>query len=347
MTAIRTIGLLVASLALMSIAEAQKGGGKPGGKNTPPTGSISDISVTVNSPDSVIDLYAAYSDAEDPDTALSYAVNGNTNPTLFNSVTIDSANGTLTLSYAADAVGVADVTVQVTDTGGKTLIDVFTVAVLEPVIFQEDFNFGFNEYWTSDRSLHPLIGADYVGIVVTGGSPTITFRTDGETLRLYTQKPPQKTSYSFVSLDTFSAVKQVQARFNTMVQGSGSLDGLFHVFLVNASDPTKFVGIYPYAACNAACSQVIVHSTNGRHTINYSFQNNTWYRLFIINDPDIGLVAKIVSDDGLTVHGSHTLNLPLSNLGSSFRVGFGQNMGLPNITQDLDGVVDFIRVEQP
>lgn len=99
--------------------------------NTPPsTTGIGDITVTENAPNSIVDLFAAFEDAEESDAALTYSIEGNTNNGVFDSVTIDGVTGTLTLDYADKAISNADLTVRATDSEGKFVDTTFTVSVI-------------------------------------------------------------------------------------------------------------------------------------------------------------------------------------------------------------------------
>ncbi len=98
--------------------------------NAPPTTSgIADVSVNTDAPDTVIDLFAAFDDAEDSDPELSYAIENNTNPNLFTSTNMDGVQGTLTLDYASGTNGTAEITVRATDTGSLYVETTFTVTV--------------------------------------------------------------------------------------------------------------------------------------------------------------------------------------------------------------------------
>ncbi len=98
--------------------------------NDPPTTSgIANVTVDEDAPDTLIDLFAAFADIEDADTALTYSITGNTNAALFNATTIDGMAGTLTLDYVPDQNGAADITVRATDTGGDFVECSFTVTV--------------------------------------------------------------------------------------------------------------------------------------------------------------------------------------------------------------------------
>lgn len=108
----------------------------PVADNTDPTTSgIDSFKVTDNAPNTVIDLFAAFDDAEDADAALTYTLVVNTNASLFTSTTLDSTAGTLTLDYASGANGSADLTLRATDTVGSFVETTFTVSVFDATIF--------------------------------------------------------------------------------------------------------------------------------------------------------------------------------------------------------------------
>jgi len=98
--------------------------------NFPPTTSgIADVNVNTNAPNTVIDLFAAFEDFEDPDDSLTYTIENITNSALFTSSTINGAVGTLTLNYAPAINGTSDITVRATDTGSPTLFVETTLTV--------------------------------------------------------------------------------------------------------------------------------------------------------------------------------------------------------------------------
>jgi hypothetical protein len=95
----------------------------------PTTSGIADVIADEDSAPNVIDLFAAFDDQEDPDSALSYTVVTNNNAALFDSTTIDATTGALALDYLADANGNADITVRATDTGGQFVDTTFAVTL--------------------------------------------------------------------------------------------------------------------------------------------------------------------------------------------------------------------------
>ena len=98
--------------------------------NDPPTSTgLADVSVEEDAPNTVIDLFAAFADTEDADASLTYTIIANSNPGLFSVTAVNGAAGTLTLDYAANAHGTADLTVRATDSGGLWVESTFMVTV--------------------------------------------------------------------------------------------------------------------------------------------------------------------------------------------------------------------------
>jgi hypothetical protein len=100
--------------------------------NTAPTvvAPIADVTVRENAPDTVVDLFEAINDTQDPDSALDWKVQSIDNAALFASTVIDVDAGTLTLDFAPDVSGTANVTIRATDSGGLFVEDQFQVTVL-------------------------------------------------------------------------------------------------------------------------------------------------------------------------------------------------------------------------
>ncbi len=99
-------------------------------ENTAPTTTgLESFKVTDNAPNTVIDLFSLFSDAEQADEDLTYSLVGNTNNSLFAGITLDAAAGTFTLDYASGAHGSADFTLRATDAEGSFVDTTFTVSV--------------------------------------------------------------------------------------------------------------------------------------------------------------------------------------------------------------------------
>src|SRR5262249_1721122 len=104
------------------------------------TTGLASVTVQQNAAPSVIDLFGAFADVEDSDSQLTYSVAGNTNAALFSSTAISQQNGTLTLTYAANANGQADLTVRATDTGGLYRETALHITVLPVLYWDADGN---------------------------------------------------------------------------------------------------------------------------------------------------------------------------------------------------------------
>ena len=107
----------------------------------PTTTGIGPVKVDEDATGTVIDLFAAFEDAEDPDSALTFEITKNSNPSLFRDVAIDGVRGELVLEYAANAHGTSAMTVQATDTGGKSVSTNFPVMVRsldDPPVAKDD-----------------------------------------------------------------------------------------------------------------------------------------------------------------------------------------------------------------
>jgi uncharacterized delta-60 repeat protein len=98
----------------------------------PATVGIPNVTVDEDAPDTVIDLFAAFADPTDPVSALTFTVPGNTDPSLFASLAVNPAAGTLTLNHATNAHGSAAITVRATDPVGWYVETAFTVSVHPP-----------------------------------------------------------------------------------------------------------------------------------------------------------------------------------------------------------------------
>ncbi len=85
--------------------------------DAPTTSGLPDVTVAEDAPSKVINLFSYFNDKEDDPKQLAYVVETNTNPALFDAVTIDATQATLTLAFKPNAFGTADLTVKATDKG--------------------------------------------------------------------------------------------------------------------------------------------------------------------------------------------------------------------------------------
>lgn len=95
----------------------------------PTTSGIDDVVVNEDAQTTVISLFDAFDDVEDTDAELTYSILSNSNSDLFTTVNIDANTGELSLDYAPDLNGEAEITVQVEDTLGQTVNTNFMITV--------------------------------------------------------------------------------------------------------------------------------------------------------------------------------------------------------------------------
>ncbi len=170
------------------------------GNEMPTTSGLANITVNEDTVSSVKNLFAAFDDIEDLDPALTYTISNNTNNALFSSTVINHIAGSLTLNYAPDQNGTADIIIRATDTGGLYVETTFTVTV-NPVndapIANNDLanvneggsvviDLGANDS-DVDNSLDlnslTIISGPTNGSLVSNGDGTVTYtHNDSETL---------------------------------------------------------------------------------------------------------------------------------------------------------------------
>lgn len=89
---------------------------------------IPDFSVDEDAANDTFDLTTVFSDAEDADSDLTFAVDSNDNSALV-SASVDNTSDQLTLDYQPDQNGTATIQVSATDSGSLSIADTFTVTV--------------------------------------------------------------------------------------------------------------------------------------------------------------------------------------------------------------------------
>ncbi len=101
---------------------------------------LADMTLPVNSQPRAQLLTPHFADVDDdvPGGQLTWTVTGNTDPSLFNSITVDLVKQLLVLDFATDQFGVADITVRATDRGLLFVETSFTVTVQGPHVLDLD-----------------------------------------------------------------------------------------------------------------------------------------------------------------------------------------------------------------
>ncbi|MGE3241017.1 MAG: hypothetical protein AB7G28_15220 [Pirellulales bacterium] len=204
--------------------------------------------------------------------------------------------------------------------------------------FFEGMDGAFSHEWNSSPGFPNVEGVTF------GGPPSTEFETLGsdQILRMRTtQTALQRRGLVGSSLFDLN-VGIVEARINTLSQASGPIDGLFDLWLMNADDRSKYVRVDLFNAFGTVHLVRWSSSIDGGGEIVPPWENNTYYRVQIIAGPNDNLEVRLKSDDLTTTLASHVFNHALSDLGTTFQIGFAQLMGVPQGAGINDVAVDYV-----
>ena len=181
------------SAMMGNLGDALPSGDPEGMSNDAPTTSgFEDIMVARNATDQVLSLWDAFDDADDDDDDLTYSVVGNTNTSLFDSVTINDVTGQLTLDFAANTSGYSQITVRAVDLGGLLVETQFLVRSNDAPVISSFYSYDEgDDTWTFygtvtdvDDDVEGMVvelggilaGYDLTAIVASDGSFTVSER---------------------------------------------------------------------------------------------------------------------------------------------------------------------------
>lgn len=236
--------------------------------------------------------------------------------------------------------------------------------------FREDFNGSFANTWTSQASdlpskMYTNWGPNY------GGAPAGSFVTlDGSSCYRMTNGLSDMTYVAWESQEVLAgSTGRAEARINTLTQDPHHLDGLFQMTLFSTTNSAYYVNLALWADRYSFYRAMYCTVGTPDASVSYlreagsptAFADNTWYRLTLDALPG-QIVFSIWDDTGTQQLASlSTLNtakpgspVQLSDLGSSFKLAFGQSMGIPKMNNDgvsghpypgpyyNDGAVDWI-----
>lgn len=146
--------------------------GDPAGmsNDAPSTANYADIMVRRNAADVVLNLWDAFDDAEDAADELTYTVVGNSNPSIFDAVSIDDLTGELTFDIKANTSGKSEIKVRATDSGGLIVETVFWLTVNDPPVITEFWGYDEgNDMWTFSGTVTDIDDDVEELVIVLGG----------------------------------------------------------------------------------------------------------------------------------------------------------------------------------
>ncbi len=142
--------------------------------DAPTTGGISDVSVATDTADYVFSLPDFFADAETASDDLVYSIIDNTNPSLFDSLDIDSW-GDLNLDFAASTTGDATLAIRATDAAGLIVDTTITVHVSDAPFISNFYCIQeFGNWWTFTGTVTDD-DDDVEGYVVTFGGVLVGY----------------------------------------------------------------------------------------------------------------------------------------------------------------------------
>jgi hypothetical protein len=105
--------------------------GNPAGTNNdaPTTLGLDSVNIDDDATDVAISLWDAFDDAESSASGLTYSIKSISEPSLFDSVSINQSTGELVLNAASQASGRSTLTISATDTGGLSIETTISVDV--------------------------------------------------------------------------------------------------------------------------------------------------------------------------------------------------------------------------
>lgn len=213
------------------------------------------------------------------------------------------------------------------------------------LILNETFNYGFDLQWTADPALQ-ITYNDATAILTQDGSPAFRFIVDGNSTvaRFLAEEQPLLSRWGIRSAKTVPTGIVAEARVK---MPAGSIETPFELALVSAADPTKFVSARINAGCYGNCRFLITNddATTPNVRTPFDYDDETWYRLRLTDDPVNGLEASVWNDAGTSKLVAFSFNATLSNWGTAFHVILGQCSGIASPPYLLSALVDQVTVK--
>jgi hypothetical protein len=229
---------------------------------------------------------------------------------------------------------------------GAIVIATALSASAQSHLFFDDFNGPtMNQDWvttgfptTSNPTTYPF-DVSYVG------SPYIAFQTIGgaSTLRLTTEQPPlHRVGWTLNTVFTNSSFR-FEVRFNTLTQSaSTSIDGCIELWLLDAANSNRCDIVGLFGSYFDASPRFMTGSEIDQTYFvpDFSYQNNTWYRLVLQGSTNENIRASLCDDQGNELI-SQVFAHALQAFPAGFKLGLSQGMGTPNTAYPMDIAVDY------
>jgi hypothetical protein len=218
-------------------------------------------------------------------------------------------------------------------------------AVAQSNLFFDDFNGPtMNPAWVTSgfATTNPT---SYPFAVAYVGSPDVAFQTIGgaSTLRMSTEQPPlHRVGWTLNTVFTNSSYR-FEVRFNTLIQSvTTSIDGCIEIWVVDASNSNRCDVAGLFGSSYSTSPRFLSGSTIDQISYgpNYSYQNNTWYRVVLQGSTNENIQATLCDDQGNELM-NQVLAHDLRAFPAGFKIGLSQGMGTPNGVYPMDIAIDY------
>lgn len=137
------------------------------------------------------------------------------------------------------------------------------------------------------------------------------------------------------SLNTnFSATDfRYEVRFNSLTQSSStSIDAWLEIWVLSTSNPTNYDITSPYGGCFGGCPYFFTGSSidSFYSTLNYAYEDNTWYRVVLEGAPGQTIRESICDDTGTELAGVN-LQHGADAFSSGFTIALSQAIGCSGV----------------
>jgi len=219
-------------------------------------------------------------------------------------------------------------------------------AIAQTNLFFDDFNGPtMNSDWVTSGLPTTFNPTSYPFDVSYVGAPDVSFQPIGQasTLHMSTEQPAlHRVGWT---LDTAfpNASLRYEVRFNTLIQSpTTSIDGCIELWVLDAIDSNRCDVVALFGSWYSTSPRFMTGSSID-HTYfvpNFSYQNNTWYRLVLEGNTSQNIRASLCDDQGTELI-SQLFAHDTRAFPSGFKIGLSQGMGTPNNIYPMDIAVDY------
>jgi hypothetical protein len=219
-------------------------------------------------------------------------------------------------------------------------------AIAQTDLFFDDFNGPtMNSDWVTSGLPTTFNPTSYPFNVSYEGAPDVSFQPIGQasTLHMSTELPAlRRVGWTLDTLFT-NASFRYEVRFNTLIQSpTTSIDGCIELWVLDATDSSRCDIVALFGSWSSTSPRFMTGSSvdHSYFVPDFSYQNNTWYRLVLRGNTNENIRASLCDDQGTElisqVFAHDTRAFP-----AGFKIGLSQGMGTPDTVYPMDIAVDY------